>query len=226
MRRCWQCFGSSKWVGVFSHCSCRADPAGRFIMPAKRAQQQSAVAKPTVAAASGADPGGSPGTTEQQPPLKKQKTPEGNVDVDSGAPQQLPAQPLPSAPPPPPVFQANLIEQLVVADSLQTIGDRIRTWGAEAKAYVDGRLIAFLRGRPEAHLSFDVPSTPMLIPPLRISDAAASGPGPTSFREVMCYSNLHKSFAASAQYEAAGTVWMLDAVSDGLTRQPIPLPKI
>ena len=202
-------------------------------MPAKNrnamqppAQQQSAVAKPTVAAASGADPGGSPETTEQQPPLKKQKTPEGDV-VDSGAPQQPPAQPLPSAPPPPPLFQANLIEQLVVADSLQTIGDRIRTWGAEAKAYVDGRLIAFLRGRPEGHLSFDVPSTPMLIPPLRISDAAASGPGPTSFREVMCYSNLHKSFAASAQYEAAGTVWMLDAVSDtGLSADRVTVSQL
>ena len=57
-----------------------------------------------------------------------------------------------------------------------------------------------------------MPASPLLIPPLQISDAA-SGARLTAFREVMNYDNLNSSFSQTAQYEAAGTVWMLDALT-------------
>lgn len=57
-----------------------------------------------------------------------------------------------------------------------------------------------------------MPNSLLLIPPLQISDAA-SGAKLTAFREVMNYTNLMRSFAQSAQYEGAGTVWMLDALT-------------
>ena len=62
------------------------------------------------------------------------------------------------------------------------------------------------------NISFIVPTSPLLIPPLQISDAA-SGAKLTAFREVMNYRKLMRSFSQSAQYEAAGIVWMLDPLT-------------
>ena len=68
--------------------------------------------------------------------------------------------------------------------------------------------------RPEGrwNISFVVPTSPLLIPPLQISDAA-SGAQLNAFREVMNYENLQRSFSQCAQYEAAGTVFMLDPLT-------------
>ena len=49
----------------------------------------------------------------------------------------------------------------------------------------------------------------MLIPPLLISDAVG-GANWKSFREVFNHSNMVLSFSKSGEYEAEGTVWMLD----------------
>ena len=57
-----------------------------------------------------------------------------------------------------------------------------------------------------------MPSSPLLIPPLQISDAA-SGAKLTAFREVMNYDNVQQSFSQTAQYEAAGTVWFLNPIT-------------
>ena len=57
-----------------------------------------------------------------------------------------------------------------------------------------------------------MPSSPLLFLPLQIPDAA-SGARLTAFREGMHYGNSQQSFALSAQYEAAGTVFMLDPLT-------------
>ena len=80
------------------------------------------------------------------------------------------------------------------------------------KAYVDQALIKFLTER-QLKVAFPVPSTALLIPPLEIK-SAASGAHLSAFREVMNFDNLTLSFSLSAQYEAAGTVWMLVAIND------------
>ena len=66
----------------------------------------------------------------------------------------------------------------------------------------------FLSYRTEK-VSFAVPADAMLIPPLAINDAAP-GAKLSAFREVMNYESLMLSFSVNSQYEAAGTVWMLD----------------
>ena len=72
--------------------------------------------------------------------------------------------------------------------------------------------VEFLRRR-QAQVSFQIPSTVLDIEPLAIN-AAASGASLSAFREVMNLSILLLSFSKSSQYEAAGTVWMLDPISD------------
>ena len=85
------------------------------------------------------------------------------------------------------------------------------TWVAQMKAYVDTTLLSFLK-KHQANVSFAVPGSVLLIQPLKITDAASDAKL-KSFREVMNYDNLVRSFSQSAQYEAAGTVWMLDAIT-------------
>ena len=85
-------------------------------------------------------------------------------------------------------------------------------WAGQTKAYVDDKLVKFLKER-SSKVSFTVPSQVLLIPPLEIK-AAASGANLTSFREVMNHENLMLSFSQSSQYEAAGTVFMCDSVNE------------
>ena len=79
------------------------------------------------------------------------------------------------------------------------------------KTYVDQELLKFLEPR-KRELPFAMPSKCSLIPPLAITDAA-SGANLASFREVMDYDNMLASFSRTKEYEAAGTVFMLDPVS-------------
>ena len=78
------------------------------------------------------------------------------------------------------------------------------------KNYVDIALHDFLEKR-KGELSFELPAKCALIPPLAITQAA-SGANLTAFREVMDYDNLVASFSRTKQYEAAGTVWMLNPI--------------
>ena len=78
------------------------------------------------------------------------------------------------------------------------------------KNYVDHALHGFLDQR-KLELSFALPKKCSMIPPLAITQAA-SGANLTAFREVMDYDNLVASFSRTKQYEAAGTVWMLDPI--------------
>ena len=157
------------------------------------------------------------------PPSKRTRTSNkqseptsGTLIAASGALAIVVPQPLAAAPvvavlaPPGPVSITTLLE--MDARSGQGHAAYLTKWAAQMKLYVDTTLISFLTKR-QANISFTVPTSPLLIPPLQISDAA-SGAKLTAFREVMNYENLKRSFSQSAQYEAAGTVWMLDAVQD------------
>ncbi|CAK0878358.1 unnamed protein product [Prorocentrum cordatum] len=93
-------------------------------------------------------------------------------------------------------------------DSVQSQAGHLINWAKGTKEYVDHALLKFLSEK-QALVSFKVPASAMLIPPLQIS-AAASGAHLTSFREVMQHDNLQLSFSKTGQYEAAGAVWMLD----------------
>ena len=78
------------------------------------------------------------------------------------------------------------------------------------KNYVDIALHDFLEKR-KRELSFELPAKCALIPPLAITQAA-SGANLSAFREVMDYGNLVASSSRTKQYEAVGTVWMLDPI--------------
>ena len=54
-----------------------------------------------------------------------------------------------------------------------------------------------------------------MIPPMATTQAA-SGANLSAFREVMDYDSLVASFSRTRQYEAAGTVWMLDPIRSDL----------
>ena len=79
-------------------------------------------------------------------------------------------------------------------------------WVAKTKAHVDAALLAFLGARQDK-APFEVPRDLALVPALEIACAAS---GASSFREVMDYDHLMLSFSKNGQYEAAGTLWMLD----------------
>ena len=119
------------------------------------------------------------------------------------------------AAPPQPLSIMALLEM----DSPQDHDAYMAKWAAEMKAYVDHTFLKFLREHQDK-VAFTVPSSLLLIPPLEIT-SAASGAHLSGFREVMNYDNLLRSFSQSGQYEAAGTIWMLDAIgdmhSDGIT---------
>ena len=90
----------------------------------------------------------------------------------------------------------------------------IATWAVNTKFFVDTTLLAFLRERERTHklcLGFTLPADVMLIPPLAIT---ATGAALTSFREVLHYQNMMVAFSKTAQYEAAGTVWMCEVTTD------------
>ena len=101
---------------------------------------------------------------------------------------------------------------MLAVGSLQEHAAHVTTWAAEIKGSVDQALLQFLFSR-KSDLSFALPASLQLLAPLAIR-TAASGAALSAFREVMNYDNLVASFQATGQYEAAGTVWMLDPVSD------------
>ena len=105
-----------------------------------------------------------------------------------------------------PIDFRDLLEMETATDQNQYLA----AWAAKTKVYGDTALIDFLKERSNK-VSFPVPSDVMLIPPLAIN-VAASGAQLTSFREVMNFDNMMLAFAKTSEYEAAGTVWMLDAV--------------
>ena len=107
------------------------------------------------------------------------------------------------------------LTKLLEMDSIEGQNNYILTWSHAVKSRVDRALLEFLK-RHKSSFHFDPPADVMSIPALAISDAAA-GATLTSFREIMNYDNLQSSFRRTGQYEAAGTVWMLDpcpSVSD------------
>ena len=87
---------------------------------------------------------------------------------------------------------------------------QLQDWVRQMKNYVDIALHDFLEKR-KGELSFELPAKCALIPPLAIT-TAASGANLSAFREVLDYDNLLASFSRTKQYEAAGTVWMLDPI--------------
>ena len=85
-------------------------------------------------------------------------------------------------------------------------------WAVQVKTYVHVNLVTFLTEHKEK-LSWTVPSEVLLFTALEIK-TAASGAQLTSFREVMNHENLELSFRQSSMYEAAGTIFMCDFVSE------------
>ena len=103
--------------------------------------------------------------------------------------------------PPPPLSFTALLEM----ESLHDQDAYLAKWATETKAYADMLLLNFLKEH-EQKVSFTIPSSLLLLAPLEIN-SAASGAQLSAFREFMNYDNLVKSFAQSAQYEAAGKIF-------------------
>ena len=100
----------------------------------------------------------------------------------------------------------------------------IATWAANTKAQVDKQLLTFLQ-KHHQKVAFEVPTSVLLIPPLEIT-SAASDSQLKSFREVMNYDNMMLSFSKSGQYEAAGTVWMLDPIAAADAKTSISITQL
>ena len=113
---------------------------------------------------------------------------------------------------------------LLEMDSVQSQAEFIQNWSTEVKARVDSALLKYLQAHRDS-VPMDIPASVMAIPPLAISDAAA-GASLSAFREVMNYNNLHSSFRHTAQYEAAGTIWMLDPCGPSVFDESVTAGKI
>ena len=172
-------------------------------------------------------------------PSKKAKTePAPAAKATAPQPQQAPSAPAasgasasgentpavdPSAAPgaaAPPWSMATLLEM----DSVRSQTDFIRQWSKNVKTWVDGALLKYLKQHRDS-VSVDIPTDVMAIPALAISDGAA-GANLSAFREVMNYDNLHCSFRRSGQYEAAGTLWMLDPCGDSVSDEDVTIAQI
>ena len=94
---------------------------------------------------------------------------------------------------------------------LENHSGSLQQWSLQIKAYVDNALPAFLAEYSQ-EFTFKLPSKMVFVPALAISASAATG-AVSAFREVMRYDNLQHSFGRNGQCEAAGTMWMLDAIS-------------
>ena len=145
---------------------------------------------------------------------KRQKL-EAAAAAGAAAAKALAARPPPlaaasGASPPPP--QQLSFTALLEAESVDSHSGYISKWASDMKAFVDRALIDFLQKR-SSQVHFRVPSSPMLIPPLKIN-AASGATSLSAFREVMNFQNMTTSFNRTRQYEAAGTIWMLDPISD------------
>ena len=117
---------------------------------------------------------------------------------------------------------------LLEMDSIQNQTDFIRKWSKDVKTRVDGALLNYLKDYLKANpgsMPIDLPTDVLAIPPLAISDAAA-GASLTAFREVMKYDNLQSSFRRTGQYEAAGTLWMLDPCGDSVSDESVTIAQI
>ena len=112
------------------------------------------------------------------------------------------ALPTPAASAPAPLTQ--------VIDSENPEAVHYELWTRQLKTYVDYALLRFL-AKHKRELSFDLPTNCSMIPPMATTQAA-SGANLSAFREVMDFDNLLASFSRTSQYEAAGTVWMLDPI--------------
>ena len=55
---------------------------------------------------------------------------------------------------------------------------------------------------------------------------AAAGASLTAFQEIMNYENLQSSFRRTGQYEAAGTLWMLDPCGDSDFDESVTIAQI
>ena len=102
------------------------------------------------------------------------------------------------------------ITQLLQMECASVQQDQLSQWVRSVKDYVDATLLGFLQ-RHKREVSFVLPEKCSMIPPLSIT-AAASGATLSAFREVMDFDHLEASFSRTGQYEAAGTVWMLDPI--------------
>ena len=105
------------------------------------------------------------------------------------------------------------ITQLLETERASTQQSYLAQWVRNTKNYVDKALHGLLAER-KREISFALPEKCFLISPLAISQAApGANANISAFREVMDYDNLTTSFARTGQYEAAGTVWMVDPIS-------------
>ena len=95
-----------------------------------------------------------------------------------------------------------------------TYDNYLAQWTKEVVTYVGAELPKFLSERKDK-LPFKIPSDLKLVAPLEIigNGAGDEKSHVSAFREVMRYTNLVASFDRTAQYEAAGTIWMLDPLS-------------
>ena len=113
---------------------------------------------------------------------------------------------------------------LLEMDSIQNQTDFIRKWSKDVKTRVDDALLKYLKVHRDS-VPIDLPADVMAIPALAISDAAA-GASLTAFREIMNYENLQSSFRRTGQYEAAGTLWMLDPCGDSVSDESVTIAQI
>ena len=144
--------------------------------------------------------------SQAQPLAKKAASSAAAPAAASGAPAPAAAS---SASPLAPVAPL-CITQLLETENASRQQGQLTEWVRQVKNYVDHGLHGFLDQR-KLELSFALPRKCSMIPPLAITQAA-SGANLTAFREVMDYDHLVASFSRTKQYEAAGTVWMLDPI--------------
>ena len=170
--------------------------------PTKKQRLDVPAGKPrTQAAAPGAPPSESSATASGA----ANSPSEGPAAAASGAPPEL----------------SVAVYEMLRLEDLQAHTDYLTRWATEVKTYVDKELPTFLSSRQE-HITFNIPSNLAMLAPLEIGNAANQEDNALSaFREVMHYEHLMTSFKRTGQYEAAGTIWMLEPIEsasgDGVT---------
>jgi hypothetical protein len=97
----------------------------------------------------------------------------------------------------------------------------VEKWAVAAKRYVDKALPEFLnQHKDELGLTRTVPTNVSMIRSLEIAEPTDIT-ALSSFREVINYDRLVASFSRTAQYEAAGTIWMLDPIDESASGDAI-----
>ena len=172
----------------------KTDPAPKIKAKAQvAAPGAKATAKPTPAASAAA-----PGAEATEQP-----TPAASAAV-SGAPSESSSASFLASP--------WSLSALMEMETIESQSHFIRGWSRAVKKVVDAAVLTYMKEHRDS-FTFPAPADVMSIPPLAISDAASGAANLTSFREVMNYDNLISSFQRTGQYEAAGTLWMLDPSS-------------